>query len=157
MGLDSTQNVLVSSRPRGNCSLFFFSFLHLFFSFCSLFIESQHFFFSRFLSDIVAEKQTVFTSSFVSQLQVSHGSVLKSGLKLLQMFSNERLRCQHEPTSTSRTISCSFMSCRSSLLQDEPVLGSRYPSVASSVSLQCCSEPICPLRKNSCTDASGEI
>lgn len=37
---------------------------------------------------------------FVSQLRVSHGSVSKSGLKLLQMFSNDRLQCQHKPTST---------------------------------------------------------
>lgn len=37
---------------------------------------------------------------FVSQLKVYHGSVFKSGLKLLQMFSNDRLRCQHKPTST---------------------------------------------------------
>lgn len=45
----------------------------------------------------------VFTSSFasffVSQLKMSHGSVPKSGLKLLQMFSNDRLQCQHKPTS----------------------------------------------------------
>ena len=37
---------------------------------------------------------------FVSQLKLSHGSVPKSGLKLLQMFSNDRLQCQHKPTST---------------------------------------------------------
>lgn len=37
---------------------------------------------------------------FVAQLNMSQGSVPKSGLKLLQMFSNERLQCQHESTST---------------------------------------------------------
>lgn len=37
---------------------------------------------------------------FVSQLKAYHGSVFKSGLKLLQMFSNDRLWCQHKPTST---------------------------------------------------------
>lgn len=37
---------------------------------------------------------------FVSQLKVSHGSAPKSGPKLLQMFPNERLQCQHKPTSS---------------------------------------------------------
>lgn len=36
---------------------------------------------------------------FVFQLDMSQGSVPKSGLKLLQMFSNHRLQCQHKPTS----------------------------------------------------------
>lgn len=37
---------------------------------------------------------------FVSQLKMSHGSVPKSGLKLLQMFLNDRLQFQQKPTST---------------------------------------------------------
>lgn len=46
----------------------------------------------------------MFTSSlasffFVFQLDISQGSVPKSGLKLLQMFCNHRLRCQRKPTS----------------------------------------------------------
>lgn len=36
---------------------------------------------------------------FVFQLNMPQGSVPKSGLKLLQMFSNHRLQCQHKPTS----------------------------------------------------------
>lgn len=45
----------------------------------------------------------MFTSSlayFCFPTQMSHGLVLKSGLKLVQMFSNDRLQCQHKPTST---------------------------------------------------------
>ena len=53
--------------------------------------------------DIVPEKHKCLLAPlqvFVSQLKMSHGSVPKSGLKLLQMFSNDRLQCQHKPTST---------------------------------------------------------
>ncbi len=72
---------------------------------CSLAVKSQlsvlpHF---SIWSDIVVEKYKCLLAPlqvFVSQLKMSHGSVPKSGLKLLQMFSNDRLQCQHQPTST---------------------------------------------------------
>lgn len=54
-------------------------------------------------NDIVLEKYKCLLAPlqvFVSQFKVSRGPVPKSGLKLLQMFSNERLQCQHKPTST---------------------------------------------------------
>ena len=54
-------------------------------------------------SDIVVEEHKCLPAPlrvFVFQLKMSHGSVPKSGPKLLQMFSNERLQCQHKPTST---------------------------------------------------------
>lgn len=72
---------------------------------CSLAVKSQltvlpHF---SIWSDIVVEKHKCLLAPlqvFVSQLKMSHGSVPKSGFKLLQMFSNDRLQCQHQPTST---------------------------------------------------------
>lgn len=72
--------------------------------FCQLDVKSQltglpH----SIWSNIVVEKYKYLLAPlqvFVSQLQMSHGPVPKSGLKLLQMFSNDRLQCQHKPTST---------------------------------------------------------
>lgn len=56
--------------------------------------------FFKFSGAILKRNTSVSKQVFVSQLKMSHGSVCNSGLKLLQMFPNDRLQCQHKPTST---------------------------------------------------------
>lgn len=104
------KNLVVSSWPSGNSSLrqmsvqrdkyiFFYFFLP---AWCEISAHRSATFFSIW-SNIVVEKYKYLLAPlqvFVSQLQMSHGPVPKSGPKLLQMFSNDRLQCQHKPTST---------------------------------------------------------